>query len=335
VAFRLHNLARMSRVNRALLVVSLLVAPALAGAQLINPGQVLFTNHRDFPMYVNATECTNNASVTVQWSPQFLNGLTTLPVGGVYQLYASSLDPRNNLAGGSTTGGSTTCFTSSNTTGNQPVTAGQVSDVQGNNPIITQTAVINLTDFVTKAGQAGCPSDNVMVWICVQGLSGGTPVAFASASVTISTTIPPPPVITEVTPGDSALNVTWGAGTATTTATGDTYSYQLTADMVGTTTAVTDPNAPHLSSMYTSTSARFGGLVNTVVYAVTARAFSKAGNGSAPSAAVNGTPLPVNDFWDSYKAAGGRDSGGCTSGLAGPLALALVAGALALSRRRR
>jgi uncharacterized protein (TIGR03382 family) len=128
--------------------------------------------------------------------------------------------------------------------------------------------------------------------------------------------------------------VSWEAGTATSTFTGDSYSFQLTAEMVATTTGITDPTTHH-SSMFTASSARFDGLVNTVTYAVTARTFSKAGNPSDPSDAVDGTPQHVNDFWDTYKADGGRDDGGCAGGPAGPLALVLVAGALALTRRRK
>jgi hypothetical protein len=321
---------------RALLLASLLAVPALAAAQVPVAGQVLFANGRDFPNYVNAFECNaaNNAVVTVRWTPTFLTpGATSLPGGGVYQIYASNLDPTTNAASGA---GGNTCFTSTITTGNQPVTAGQIIDAQGNNPILAPTAVIRLSDFVTAAGQSGCPNEGVQVWICVQGFSGSTKVAFASASVIISTTTPPPPTITSVTPGDGALNVSWDAGFAFSSFTGDSYSYQLEAVMIGTTIpGITDPNA-HTSNMFTQTSARFGGLVNSVTYNVTARTFSKAGNPSSFSAPVPGTPQAVLDFYDTYKNAPyhGRDVG-CGSGLAGPLALALVAGALALARRRR
>jgi uncharacterized protein (TIGR03382 family) len=105
--------------------------------------------------------------------------------------------------------------------------------------------------------------------------------------------------------------------------------------MVGTTTGASDPNT-HTSSRFTATSARFDGLVNSVTYAVTAKAFSKADNPSLDSAPETGTPQVVLDFWEVYKDEfGGRDNGGCAGGPAGPLALVLVAGGLALLRRRK
>ena len=42
-------------------------------------------------------------------------------------------------------------------------------------------------------------------------------------------------------------------------------------------------------------------------------------------------PEVVDDFWQTYLDAGGTERGGCASGLAGPLALAALAGALALA----
>ena len=41
----------------ALTFVTLLAAPVLVAAQTVPQGQVLFQNHGDFPMYINATEC--------------------------------------------------------------------------------------------------------------------------------------------------------------------------------------------------------------------------------------------------------------------------------------
>jgi hypothetical protein len=303
--------------RRSVLLAALLALPAAAGAQALLPGQAIFENGRDFPMYVNASECGSHATGLVRWNVVLLNGLTTLPVGTTYQLYASDVDPATNPAGAST------CFKTTSTV--PPVNAGQLIDVMGDNPILTQNATIDLTDFITKANLS-CANHGTTVFICVEATTGGTKFGFAEASVLISTTIPPPPVIADIATGDGALNVTWDAGTVTSTLDGDSYSFQLTAEMIGTTTA-TDPNAPHVSSMFTGSSARFGGLVNTVTYAVTAQAFSKAGNESAPSAPVNGTPraVPPPD----------SSGGGCTSGLAGPLALALLAGAFALARRSR
>ncbi len=324
MAFRLHNRARMSR---ALLLATLLAAPTLAFAQTINAGDVTFPNHGDFPMYVNAAECGSHVTVTVKWNPLLLTGFTQIPSNPVYVIWASNVDPRTQ-----TGTAANTCFTTSDT--NTGRTVGQVSDATGTDPIITTNAVIDLTDFINKAGKS-CSDSGTTVFICVQAQTGGTNFGFAAEAVKISTTIPPPPTITAITPGNGALHVSWDAGSITTTLTGDSYSFQLTADMIATTTAITDPNPHHVSSMFTANDARFDGLVNSVTYAVTATAFSKARNPSPASDAMDGTPQYVNDFWDSYNAAGGRDNGGCAGGPAGPLALGLVAAALGLARRRK
>jgi hypothetical protein len=313
--------------RRVLLLASLLVMPAVVPAQTLAPGQITFVNGRTFPMYVNASECASHKTIPIRWNVTLLNGVTSAPVGTTYQLYSSDVDPATNSAGANT------CFKTSSAT--PTINAGQLSDTLGNNPIITQTANIDLTDFITKANLS-CASNGTTLFICVEATSGGTKIGFAEASVLISTTIPPPPVITNITSGNEALNVTWDTGTITSTYQGDSYSFQLTAEMIGTTTGATDPNSPHVSSMFTANSARFGGLVNTVVYDVTATTYSKAGNASIPSDPMPGMPLFVNDFWDTYKNEfGGRDSGGCAGGPAGPLALLLLAGALALSRRAK
>jgi hypothetical protein len=314
--------------RRALILASLLSVPALAAAQAPVAGAVLFQNGRDFPMYVNGLECADHAQISIIWTPILLNGATGIPGGATYNMYASSVDPATNAAGANT------CFKTTST-GTIPVTAGTVTNIGGVNPPQTTTAVIDTTAFIEAAGFS-CANDGSMLWICIEGFAGGVKFGYSASSVTISTAVPPPPTISGVTPGDSALNVTWDAGFQTSTFAGDNYSYQLEAVMVGTTVlGVTDPN-PHVSSMFTQTSARLTGLVNTVTYNVTAQSFSKAGTPGGVSAPVEGTPQAVLDFFDTYKNAPyhGRDVG-CGSGPSGPLALALVAGALALARRKR
>jgi hypothetical protein len=74
------------------------------------------------------------------------------------------------------------------------------------------------------------------------------------------------------------------------------------------------------------------GLLNDTTYDVKVQAVDAAGNVSADSGLISGTPRRVVGFWAAYRDAGGTDMGGChsTPGLLAPL-LAL----LALSRRRR
>jgi MYXO-CTERM domain-containing protein len=75
------------------------------------------------------------------------------------------------------------------------------------------------------------------------------------------------------------------------------------------------------------------------MYTVTAQGFSQAGNAGFASAAAgpdaSTTPLPFLNFWQVYKADGGVETGGCSTGQAGALAPALaLLGLLAVRRRR-
>jgi hypothetical protein len=157
----------------------------------------------------------------------------------------------------------------------------------------------------------------------------------ATAVLVLDTRLPATPAITEVTPGDSALTVRWTAGTG-----GPTVSYfTVTATPVApdaTHTNCTAGGAPgsHTVTGAGATSYRLGGLTNGACYDVTVSATSEALNPGAPSAAVPGSPVPVDDFWRLYQAAGGREQGGCggSTGLLAFLALAPLAPRL---RRRR
>lgn len=78
------------------------------------------------------------------------------------------------------------------------------------------------------------------------------------------------------------------------------------------------------------------GLRNHTTYQVAVRAIDDKGNQSEFSGAGIGTPLPVDDFWDRYKKAGGAQEGCSTSsGTSGLLASTLVIFLLAAARRRR
>jgi len=299
--------------RRALVLAGLLAAPVLAAAQAA--GSVLFVNGRDFPMYVNATECQGGVPGQVL---TLLNGYVAPPANRSYRIYASNQDPGTNAM-------ADTCFTASDAgTG---LVAGQVTE-QGVDPITMQNAVIDLGAFI-GAARKSCADDGATVFICVQGIDVGTGKAFgyAVAHVTISTTIPPAPVITSLTTGDAAVRVTWDPGETTSATTGDSHAYQLSAEMIATTTAVSDPTT-HFSPMVATTTARLGALENTVTYAVTVKAYSKAGNASEPSTPAVATPR-------ASPRTGGDSGGGCGSGLAGPLSLAILAGVLALTRRPR
>jgi hypothetical protein len=136
--------------------------------------------------------------------------------------------------------------------------------------------------------------------------------------------------------------VSWDVGAAVGTAAEITWSIELEATAVGTTPAALDPVGVHTSGRATYSPTRIGGLVNGVEYELRATAFSKADNPSDPSGAVTGMPAALPDPADlgpgsPWQPRSGS-SGGCASGVAGLVGLALLASALALrprSGRRR
>ncbi|MCY1034237.1 hypothetical protein OV207_22470 [Corallococcus sp. BB11-1] len=78
------------------------------------------------------------------------------------------------------------------------------------------------------------------------------------------------------------------------------------------------------------------GLINGVTYRVRARVEDEAGNVSAASAEVQGTPVKSNGLFDAYKNANGQEQGGCAAtggGVAGGAVLAALG--IWLSSRRK
>jgi MYXO-CTERM domain-containing protein len=128
----------------------------------------------------------------------------------------------------------------------------------------------------------------------------------------------------------NALNVNWSSGTATSTATAVSASF----DVVAVTSDVRDPVGTHTVSQITGTNYRIGGLVNNVTYTVTVEAFSPGGNPSGPSGSVTAMPQQVADFYDTFLAYGGQPQGGCSTGSAGMLGFGALA-AVAIARRLR
>jgi hypothetical protein len=144
----------------------------------------------------------------------------------------------------------------------------------------------------------------------------------AAAVLVVDHDVPAAPIDVSVSPGDSALNVSWAAGAGGTAA---ASSFTATATAAGSSGSCSQTGGG-------STSCRIGGLVNGEVYSVVVVAYSDSENPSVESAAATGSPQPVDDFWRHYRAAGGREPGGCAGGAAGAPALLAL---LALARRRR
>jgi hypothetical protein len=279
--------------------------------------------------FINLDECLNHRAITLRWLLLFetVNGVAfsaaNLP-GGSFQLYAN--DQASN-----TTANQGPCAQSFGDKGVANLNAGSVG------PTITSGLQdpslgydFDLTMIASVAGQGACNESGADIMVCVQAKDrSGTNIGEARVKLTVATTLPKPPLAVSATPGDGALNVAW-AQDATSSPTQD--SYVIDAVPVGT---IIDPTPDHSSPRITTTTFRLGGLVNGQTYSVTVRSFSTASNESGPSAAVEATPTPVLDFFNTYKADGGRETGGCASGSAGVLALAALGGFLAMARRRR
>lgn len=190
-------------------------------------------------------------------------------------------------------------------------------------------AEIHLDDLLAAAGKSAgtCDGDDFRAYVCVRLLdSSGAEVATASAVVTWQLERPPPPTGVSVSIGEKALNVSWTEGTATTGAAASTSSYGVFAAAAGVTAS---------SAETTGTSLRLGGLENGTTYDVWVVAYSEAGNPSDASELVAGTPQPVYDFYELYRAKGGAEAGGCGEGPAGLAGFVLAALPLLLRRRCR
>jgi hypothetical protein len=172
---------------------------------------------------------------------------------------------------------------------------------------------------------------DLTIRLCVSLVRGsnGTVDKTINNSFVIQLAPPPDPVGLSVTPGDSALNIAWAAGTKG-TGQADNDRYQV---LVTPRTPAQDPGGTR-SKITAATSWRQPGLVNGVLYDVVVSALSAGGNASVGSINGSGTPAPVNDFYTQYKADGGQEEGGCAGGPAGLLSLLGLGAALRLLRRR-
>jgi hypothetical protein len=172
---------------------------------------------------------------------------------------------------------------------------------------------LTVSDALESAGKSAgtCDGDDFRVYVCVRLLdSSGETVATGSAALRFQLERPAAPVSIAASPGEHALHVSWSAGTATTGATAASATYQ----------AFASDGATTVSSAETSdTSLRLGGLANGTTYQVWVVAYSEAGNPSDASEAIQGTPAPVDDFFELYQKAGGSEEVGCGSGGLGGL----------------
>jgi MYXO-CTERM domain-containing protein len=333
--------------RRALLLATVLAVPTLGSAQL-TAGTMSFTNTDADPKAstINIAECrSTSARVEISWQTT-----GTVPAGSVtYTLYASNKDTANktnfpNLP----TDPNTQCPTIQDSSTPNNITVVQVGDPLTNATPANQPFSTAQIAAALKAGTVTDPcSTGGTVYLCIQGASGGTNFGTARATIAVTQTTPTavPELLLPIAPGNAALTPRW-ADAAT-----NTSWYQAQAISVADpahlpSTGAFDPvssytgfdsrdTARHASGFVSGTQSRLAGLQNGVVYAVMITSYTADYNPGDPSNIGSGMPQLTTDFWQTYKSAGGQETGGCSSGLAGPVGLMVLAGALALIRRRK
>jgi hypothetical protein len=187
------------------------------------------------------------------------------------------------------------------------------------------------TDVFRKSGSGwsvtcDATSSTATIYFCVSiEPSSGAATSGATGPMVLDRTIPRKPVITSILPGEGALNVAWSAGT--TGGSGTTATYSVTATAAG--------QPARTESGITGLDRRLTGLTNGVTYSVTVTAYTASNNPSEASDAAQGTPVPVQDFWERYQEQQGVETGGCGAGGTSLLSLLALAGLAPRLLRRR
>jgi len=314
---------RIQSFPRLALAAALAVALAPASrarAQVASPGQVIPAG--DFDVYVNDQECDPANGKTMELAWQVAMGVGSLG-SGVYRIYASNKSHTDK-----TTAGVVRCWSADDASNG--ISAAQVGqDVLASGGDVTVTQNVDTSDLPAAAGLACTISADTNIYVCVNyfpyvdvGVPAADPTGVATGSFILSTQKPGIPSGLTLGPGDRRLYAEWAAPSTGVNA----AWYDVETTPVGSTTPVSTIRGR-------STSATIGGLTNNQPYNVRVYALSAALTRGDPSAAVVGTPLAVADYWDTYRYAGGRESGGC-GGAAGPLALLAAVASLARLRRR-
>lgn len=351
VALRLQNRALMRRIPlAAALLAALVAAPAtvLAQAQPAS-GEVTFDN-----AFIGADACSSTATSTqtvrMTWLDQLdTTNIAAVPAAGVFRIFST------NVAPGATAPRFCATQNNPNATGG-PVFAGQVGDDIAN----TGTQLSGVANGVSKseiaqrAGYGACTQDGVAITVCVHfyPYQPGTTVpsanatAWAVGTMTVSLTRPSAVHLDKILPGNGALNVSWSDNASPRAAKYKVRAISLADPAVLPDGSEFDPAVAHTfdprdpvrheTGFVTGTGPfRMAGLVNYVPYAVAVYAYTSAETASDPSNVASSEPQVVNDFWRTYKDAGGVETGGCSAGFAGPLGLGILLATLALVRRRK
>jgi uncharacterized protein (TIGR03382 family) len=302
---------------RRALVLAALVAPALAVAQSVPapPGGVVEIdnfNSAAVPQasYVNEAQCAGGL-MNLEWN-------ILAATGGTYRLFASNTEP----------GEGGFCPEENDSAASPQVFAGSI--LPAGSVVVEGQAQGETVSGATvaTAAQRACSAagEGQVIWICAHWYNAnGARSGAASGRFLVQVAAPAPPTGVSAGSGDTRLHVRWDASTGG-AVTADRYVAEATPVAGG----------PAIrSESVAAQSVTLSGLVNDQEYSVVVFALSVGRNESEPSAAVTGTPRPVDDFFEVYRRTpGAREEGGCGAGGTGPLALVAV-GLLALLRRRK
>lgn len=328
--------------RRALLLAMLLAVPFLGRAQNAPVGQITFTrNDADLdPSVINRAECKDppgTHTVQMNWNVGTAAGVKS------YQLFASN--QAFTFAAGAhcpTNAPSGTTATASWVAVGQVDSSATYVNNQSFDPVLIASAL----------GASVCDlTIDTPIYLCVNANSATGPIAHVTGQMTLSAYPPDKaPTLTSVGSGDTALNPKWSDNGSTNTT---WYRVQAVSMLNPRGTPLAswfDPSVAYTAfdpadrarhySGYVSVGSRelrLGGLQNGVTYAVAVTGYTGAYNPATLDATGigTGTPMVTYDLWEVYKQDGGRETGGCSSGLAGPAGLLFAAGALALARRRK
>jgi Fibronectin type III domain len=302
--------------------------PTEAEAPTPELGEITFPAIARTPIdgLINAEECTTTSTSTIRLKAQTDTGNRVVQ----YQLYAANdkaIKPGTTGTTG-TSGRQPDCETSFNTT--TGLIVAPVGDLRSDH--LNGSFILNV-DYVTSTivGAATLPGVDPCaatkdIILCFQARDQNqNNVGVARVKLTLVIDKPQAPILQSVTPGEGALNVKWDAPNPVVNEYYEVQAVTTTATP-GVVTTITSPPV-------TGRELRVEGLTNGTAYGVQVRAFSDADNPSDPSTAITASPTPVADFSEAYKAAGGRDSGGCGTGGVGVLALVGLFAVAALRRR--
>ncbi len=293
----------------------LLLLPTVALAQVTTTtGAVTIAESNDSDNAINIAECNGSIADTLSFT-WTVSTYSVIPTGGSFTLYVSD-----------TSG----CPLS--TTTSTANTATIASSIPTNGSSSGSYSGVSVSSVLHSSGLTFSCSVPSTIFVCATTVDGSGAVATAVGSIALDASVPPAPVVNDPSPGDQALGVSWSSGS--TVVDGGTTGTAASYEVFVTTHGGAFPVNPSATVTSPSTSARVGGLVNGVLYDVVVYALSSGGNISAASNVVSGTPVHVDDFWSSYRNAGGKETGGCSHGAAGAIAL-VMAPLLLLARKRR